>query len=159
MFLLISCHQCCEWMIEAIYEKVLSTYLMSSKSWDEKLRVMASKILKQKLEILFCAATKYLMPEPVTFQVDNLGQFVVLWRKADRVLSVGNLLVRKDGKVGKCWFQIADLLFTYKIISHNIFSGSSDSELWTGAEQCGTRRWGTVQLSAGCVRRNSNSAS
>ena len=32
-------------------------------------------------------------------QVDNLGQFVVLWRKGDRVLSVGNLLVRKDGKV------------------------------------------------------------
>ena len=105
------------WMIEAIYEKVLSTYLMSSTSWDEKLRVMASKILKQKLEILFCVATKYLMLEPVTFQVDNLGQFVVLWRKADRVLSVGNLLVRKDGKVGKCWFQIADLLFTYKIIA------------------------------------------
>ena len=31
--------------------------------------------------------------------MDNLGQFVVLWKKGDRVLSVGNLLVRKDGKV------------------------------------------------------------
>ena len=34
------------------------------------------------------------------FQVDNLGdKFVVLWRKGDRILSVGTLLVRKDGKV------------------------------------------------------------
>ena len=33
-------------------------------------------------------------------KVDNLGdKFVVLWRKGDRILSVGTLLVRKDGKV------------------------------------------------------------
>lgn len=32
-------------------------------------------------------------------QVDNLGEFVVLWKKGARVLSVGKLLVRKDGKV------------------------------------------------------------
>jgi len=32
-------------------------------------------------------------------QVDNLGRFVVLWRRGDRILSAGKLLVRKDGKV------------------------------------------------------------
>ena len=32
-------------------------------------------------------------------QVDNLGLFVVLWRKGSRVLAVGQLLVRQDGKV------------------------------------------------------------
>ena len=32
-------------------------------------------------------------------KVENLGKFVVLWRKGDRILSAGKLLVRKDGKV------------------------------------------------------------
>jgi len=32
-------------------------------------------------------------------RVENLGKFVVLWRKGDRILSAGKLLVRKDGKV------------------------------------------------------------
>ena len=32
-------------------------------------------------------------------KVKNLGKFVVLWRKGDRILSAGKLLVRKDGKV------------------------------------------------------------
>ena len=31
--------------------------------------------------------------------MDNLGQFVVLWRKGSRVLAVGQLMVRQDGKV------------------------------------------------------------
>ena len=35
----------------------------------------------------------------VFYKVDHLGEFVVLWKKGARVLSVGNLLVRKDGKV------------------------------------------------------------
>ena len=35
------------------------------------------------------------------FKVDNLGEFVVLWKKGARVLSVGKLLVRKDGKVAE----------------------------------------------------------
>lgn len=33
--------------------------------------------------------------------MDHLGEFVVLWKKGARVLSVGKLLVRKDGKVAK----------------------------------------------------------
>ena len=32
-------------------------------------------------------------------RVENLGKFVVLWRKGDRILSAGRLLIRKDGKV------------------------------------------------------------
>ena len=32
--------------------------------------------------------------------VENLGKFVVLWRQGERILTVGRLLVRKDGKVG-----------------------------------------------------------
>lgn len=32
-------------------------------------------------------------------EVRRLGQYVVLWRKGDRILAVGNHLVRKDGKV------------------------------------------------------------
>ena len=32
-------------------------------------------------------------------KVENLGKFVVLWRKGDRILSAGKLFVRKDGKV------------------------------------------------------------
>ena len=32
-------------------------------------------------------------------KVENLGKFVVLWRKGDRILAAGKLLVRKDGKV------------------------------------------------------------
>lgn len=31
--------------------------------------------------------------------IKRLGQFVVLWRKGDRILAAGNHLVRKDGKV------------------------------------------------------------
>ena len=32
-------------------------------------------------------------------KVENLGRFVILWRKGDRILSAGRLLIRKDGKV------------------------------------------------------------
>ena len=46
----------------------------------------SSEVVKGSTHVLEC-------------KVKNLGKFVVLWRKGDRILSAGKLLVRKDGKV------------------------------------------------------------
>ena len=59
--------------------------------------------------------------------MDNLGQFVVLWRKGSRVLAVGQLMVRQDGKVTHYTVQYSTVQYStvqYSTVQYSTADGA-----------------------------------
>ena len=71
----------------------VSGFVCENKSRDGRTIIPAMLSKNQSYEVVKGSS------QVLECKVKNLGRFVVLWRRGDRILSAGRLLVRKDGKV------------------------------------------------------------